>query len=149
MFGTLKRQDRQDGSVGWGSDRKARCNTDDLCLISQWQCDEGFYSLNQLSVQTLLQCLYNTPVQCTLKILNTGTTVWIQKYSTHLQEWSGDWTFPQLILTESPSTNHIKLKLDQIIISWNIQLTFLITVLMMLWPSNVVMVTGNGSGLTR
>lgn len=38
---------------------------------------------HQLSVQTLLQCLYNTPVQCMLKILNTGTTVWIQKYSTH------------------------------------------------------------------
>ena len=54
-------------------------------------CGKGFFSQNQLSVQTLLQCLYSSLVQwhaltfvCTLKIPSTGshTFAWIHENTT-------------------------------------------------------------------
>ena len=68
-----------DISVGWLSDWKARHNAD---AGSSPQCGKGFFSLSQLSVQTLSWCPYSPPpprVQAhasssvpTLKIPNTG-----------------------------------------------------------------------------
>ena len=48
------------GSDGAASDRKAGSNTDAGSIPC---CGKGFYSQNQLSVQTLLQCLYSACVQ--------------------------------------------------------------------------------------